>query len=188
MAKLPELEIESFSDKTRKAYDKIVATRGYLVGPYKSLIYCPELALHVGDLGSYLRFGEGRIPGYVRELVILFIARSIKSGFEWVVHRPFAIKEGISEDIIEAVRVGKRPGNADRLQLGALSLAQNVIDYKSIPADLQEELIREVGIEGVVELVVLCGFYRMIGGIIAAFDIPMPEGQTDPFRTETDLR
>ena len=33
---------------------------------------------------------------------------------------------------------------------------------------------------GVVELVVLCGFYEMIAGVIFAFDVPLPEGAPDP--------
>lgn len=36
---------------------------------------------------------------------------------------------------------------------------------------------------GVVELVVLCGFYEMIAGVIFAFDVPLPEGAADPFRS-----
>jgi len=32
-----------------------------------------------------------------------------------------------------------------------------------------------------VELVVLCGFYAMIAGVIFAFDVPLPEGEAPPF-------
>ena len=49
------------------------------------------------------------------------------------------------------------------------------------PRDLQERLIGLVGMEGVIELVVLVGFYRMIAGVIFAFDVPLPEGEAAPF-------
>jgi 4-carboxymuconolactone decarboxylase len=33
----------------------------------------------------------------------------------------------------------------------------------------------------VVELVVLCGFFEMIAGVIFALDVPLPEAAADPF-------
>ena len=41
-----------------------------------------------------------------------------------------------------------------------------------------------MGIKGVIELVVLVGFYRMIAGVIFSFDVPLPEDATDPFEEQ----
>jgi 4-carboxymuconolactone decarboxylase len=69
----------------------------------------------------------------------------------------------------------------DETQQGALVAARCVVESRSIPPDLQERLIGLVGMEGLIELVVLVGFYRMIAGVIFAFDVPLPEGATAPF-------
>ena len=44
-----------------------------------------------------------------------------------------------------------------------------------------------MGIKGVIELVVLVGFYSMIAGVIFSFDVPLPEGATDPFKCDALL-
>jgi 4-carboxymuconolactone decarboxylase len=56
-----------------------------------------------------------------------------------------------------------------------------VREHRSIPQPLQDKLIAALGIKGVLELVVLLGFYEMIAGVIFAFEVPLPEGAADPF-------
>ena len=40
---------------------------------------------------------------------------------------------------------------------------------------------KELGVTGLMELVVLAGQYRMIAGVLFAFDTPLPEGERAPF-------
>ncbi|MEI6154191.1 MAG: carboxymuconolactone decarboxylase family protein [Deltaproteobacteria bacterium] len=180
MAKLPD-PVTPLTPEAQEVYDELVSSRGALHGPYRSLIHHPELARRVGSLGSFLRFGNGALPGNVRELLILTVARKIDSPFEWVMHTPHALKEGLPEDVIESIRQNKEPSVLSPLQADALKAARCVFDRRSIPKDLQERLIEAAGIKGLIELVVLAGFYQMIGEIISSFDTPLPEGASDPF-------
>ena len=56
-----------------------------------------------------------------------------------------------------------------------------MLAYESIPAALQAEVQKELGVTGLMELVVLAGQYRMIAGVLFAFDTPLPEGERAPF-------
>ena len=60
-------------------------------------------------------------------------------------------------------------------------VVQHVLAYESIPPALQDEVELELGITGLMELVVLAGQYRMIAGVLFAFDTPLPEGESAPF-------
>ena len=62
MAKLPD-PIPSLTPEAREVYDELLSSRGALRGPYRSLMHHPALARRVGSLGSFLRFGEGVLPG-----------------------------------------------------------------------------------------------------------------------------
>jgi len=109
------------------------------------------------------------------------LARRLKAGYEWVKHVPYARQAGISEEVLEAIRTGREPtGLRSDLQL-ALQVADCVLEKRSLPAPVQDGLAAVVGLPGVVELVVLCGFYEMIAGVIFAFDVPLPEGEAEPF-------
>ena len=58
---------------------------------------------------------------------------------------------------------------------------QHVLAYESIPQALLDQVQRELGINGVMELVVLAGQYRLIAGVLFAFDTPLPDGTPSPF-------
>jgi len=179
MAKLPD-PLDTLTPDAKRVYDKITAKRGAVRGPFASLMHHPALAERVGDLGEFLRFGA-TLPGDVRELAILITARSVNQGYEWIAHAKVARKEGLAEDVIERVRTrGDLTTLAPRYAKVA-RVIQHVLAYESIPANLQAEVQRELGITGLMELVTLAGQYRMIAGVLFAFDTPLPEGEPAPF-------
>lgn len=180
MARLPD-PTDSFTPEARQLYQQLAAKRGRIDGMYLSLLNHPALTKHVSDLGTFLRFGAGTLPDALRELVILWMARQMGAAYEWVKHEPVAVRAGLPAAIIEAVRTKQDPPGLDAVQQAALSAAQCVLNRRSIAPEVQEALIEKLGLEGVIELVVLCGFYQMIAGVIFAFDVPLPEDAADPF-------
>ena len=180
MAKLPD-PTSSLSPQGRELYIRLVAKRGRIDGMYRSLLNHPALTQHVSDLGSYLRFGSGALSDGLREMTILWLARRLGAAYEWVKHEPVAREAGVPAAVIEAIRTNTKLPGIDETQEGALTVAGCVLSRSSIPQDVQGKLTAALGIEGVIELVVLCGFYQMIAGVIFAFDVPLPEGATDPF-------
>lgn len=180
MVKLPD-PTSSLSPQGQALYQRLVAKRGRIDGMYRSLLNHPELTQYVSDLGAFLRFGSGALPDALRELLILWVARELGAAYEWVKHEPAARKAGLPAALIEAIRTRQELPGLDGLQQSALAAAQCVLNRRSIPQVVQDELAAALGLEGVVELVVLCGFYEMVAGVIFAFDVPLPEGAADPF-------
>jgi 4-carboxymuconolactone decarboxylase len=182
MAKLPD-PTDSLNPQGQELYQQLIAKRGRIDGMYRSLLNHPELTRQVSDLGTFLRFGSGALPDALRELLILWVARELGAAYEWVKHEPVARKSGVSTAVIEAIRTHHEPTGLEDLQQAALAAAQCVLNRHSIPQVVQDELAAALGLQGVLELVVLCGFYEMIAGVIFAFDVPLPEGAPDPFRS-----
>jgi hypothetical protein len=87
MAKVPD-PVDSLDPQARALYDHLVAERARVDGMYRSLLNHPELAQHIGELGSYLRFGDSILADEVRELAILRTARRLGAAYEWVKHMP----------------------------------------------------------------------------------------------------
>ena len=56
-----------------------------------------------------------------------------------------------------------------------------VLEFRSIPENLQNKMIELYGVQGLLEVVTLCGFYQMVGEITQAFDVPLPEHTKNPF-------
>jgi 4-carboxymuconolactone decarboxylase len=56
-----------------------------------------------------------------------------------------------------------------------------VLAGNSIPPETQDVLVDAFGSAGVVELVALVGLYRLIGGVVASFDIGVEPGLATTF-------
>ncbi|MHB8068233.1 MAG: carboxymuconolactone decarboxylase family protein [Desulfobaccales bacterium] len=180
MARLPD-PMAAPTPAAAELYDQLAARRGQIDGMYRSLLNHPELTRHVSDLGTYLRFGSGALPADLRELAILWVARQLNAAYEWVKHTPPAHAAGLPEELIEAVRTGMEKEKLSDTQTAVIEAAGCVLARRSINQDLQDRLLARLGLEGLIELVVLCGFYQMIAGVIFAFDVPLPAGAADPF-------
>jgi 4-carboxymuconolactone decarboxylase len=179
MAKLPDLS--SLTLEAKAIVDKISAKRGPMRGgPYASLMHHPALAEKVADLGEFLRFNS-TLPGDIRELAILVTARSVNQAYEWVALARIGQKEGLPDDVIERVRTRGDLSTLSARYAAPVRLVQHVLAYESIPQALFEQVRGEVGVNGVAELVTLAGHYRLIAGVLFAFDTPLPDGTPSPF-------
>lgn len=181
MARLPLPEYDALPPLARELSDRLTARRGRIDGMYRTLLNHPPLLEKVSALGSFFRFEGGVLPPDARELAILFCARHLGASYEWVKHVPPARDAGIPDGVIEALRSGRHPEGLSPPHEAVLRAALPVLERMSIPEPVQDALTDAYGVEGVVELVVLCGFYVMISGVIFAFDVPLPEGEAEPF-------
>jgi 4-carboxymuconolactone decarboxylase len=180
MAKLPD-PLSTLTPDAKRVYDKITARRGQMKGgPFASLMHHRSLAEKVGDLGEYLRFG-GTLPGDVREMAILITARSVNQAYEWVAHVKVARTEKLPDDVIERVRTRGDLSTLPPRYARPARVVQHVLAYESIPQDLQDQVKGDLGMPGLIELVTLAGQYRLIAGVLFAFDSPLPEGTPAPF-------
>jgi 4-carboxymuconolactone decarboxylase len=179
MARLPD-PLDTLTPEAKRVYDKITAKRGAVRGPFASLMHHPALAERAGDLGEFLRFGS-TLPGDIREMAILIAARSVNQAYEWVAHATMAKKEGLPDDVMERVRTRGDLSVLPPRYARAARVVQHVLAFESIPPALQAEVQRELGITGLMELVVLPGHYRLIAGVLFAFDTPLPDGERAPF-------
>jgi 4-carboxymuconolactone decarboxylase len=180
MASLPD-PTGTLTPEAQFLYRQLEAKRGRIDGMYRSLLNHPELTRYISDLGTFLRFGAGSLPPAVRELVILWLARRVGAAYEWVKHEPMARAAGLPDKVISALQAGQEPPDLDETQQAALRVARCALELHSIPSEVQEALAAQLEIKGVIELVVLVGFYRMIAGVIFSFDVPLPADATDPF-------
>jgi len=98
-----------------------------------------------------------------------------------VAHARIGQKEGLPDDVIERVRTRGDLSTLPPRYAAPVRLVQHVLAYESIPQALFEQVRREVDVNGVAELVALAGHYRLIAGVLFAFDTPLPDGTPAPF-------
>jgi 4-carboxymuconolactone decarboxylase len=182
MTALPDFT-DKLTGKAKEIYDEILARRSAqgakVRGLYIPLMNHPELTQLIERLGYYLKF-EGKLPRDAYQFIVLSIARKIKVPFEWVDHLAPARAAGLSEALIEAILKFDRSSIPHPYSV-ILDTINVVLEFKSIPEDLQNQMIELYGVPGLLEVVTLCGFYQMVGEITQAFDVPLPEHTKNPF-------
>jgi 4-carboxymuconolactone decarboxylase len=142
-------------------------------GPYVALLNHPELARRVEELGFFLKF-EGALPRTIYQFIVLTIARSTGAAYEWHDHIAHARAAGLPDAVIDGI-------GSDRAALPQpYALVHAILGkttrWQAVPDELQAQAAAQWGKHGLVEIVVLSGFYQMFAAINQGFDIRPPGG------------
>ena len=180
MARLPEFDETKLTAAQKEVYDRIASgPRGGVRGPFKALLHAPELGDHIQEVGGHLRYG-GSLSGDLRELAILVTGRHINAQYEFFAHAPIGIDEGLDPAIVEAVRTKREPSFNDEKTETVYRFAKQMNEKHNVDDATFEAAVAQFGHPGVVELVVLCGYYTLIAMTLNSFGITPPEGE-EPF-------
>ena len=162
-------------------YDAILnGPRGIVEGPLRVWLQSPGLADKAQALGAFCRYGT-TLPPDLSELAILVTGAFWKSGFEWAVHAPIAAKAGIAPDVIEAIRQGHRPTGLSDKAAAVHDFATELHRNRAVSDETYARAEAALGLQGVVDLVGILGYYTLISMTINAFHVPLPDGAPDPF-------
>lgn len=155
--------------------------RGRLDGLYGTLVLHPELAGLMLEIGRFYRTAA-TVSDRLREAATLAVASETRCAYVWSKHEPTARTAGLSQPVIEALRHGRwGDQQLNQLERDVVATAIDALALRSIPADLQQRITSVLGVEGLLEITVLAGVYRMIAGYLAAIDVPLPDDARDPW-------
>ncbi len=178
MPRLPELDPDNLTTDQKEVFDTITAgPRGGVRGPFAALLHCPGVADHVQAMGIHLRF-DGILPGPLRELAILVTARFWKAEYEWNSHAPIAEKEGIAPAVIDAIAQDRTPEFPSPDQQAVYAFCRELHENHRVGDAVFEETVKALGLEAVMELTALAGYYTLISMVLKTFEVAAPEGGT----------
>lgn len=159
----------------------LVDAEGGLIGPFDPLLRAPALGARLQELGAVARFGLS-IGTAEAELAICVVAATWQAKFEWFAHARFAADAGVPADVLDAVRLRRRPSFDDERSAVVHDLAAAVVGPShQVPETLYASAIEILGERATVEVVTLVGYYCMISAILNTFEVPLPSGAVDPF-------
>ena len=138
-------------------------------GPYIALLNHPELARRIEELGFFLKF-EGALPRPVYQFIVLTVARATGASFEWQDHVQHALAAGLSQETVDNVAAQRMDALPHPYALTHEILTKTMA-WQVIPDDLQARAVAQWGKQGLVEIVVLSGFYQMFAAINQGFGL-----------------
>lgn len=139
-----------------------------LPGPFGPMLLAPNIGDPLQFLGAAIRY-SGRLPDDVRELAIVAAASACRSVYELEHHLPLARAAGISDDLLEAARLGAK--SADPLFDAVVSTSWSLTVDGAAKRGALDVLESRLGDAAVFELVVLVGYYRTLAMVMSVFGI-----------------
>jgi len=178
MARIDEVKREALTARQQRVYDDIMRSRPRpnLTGPFSVWIHTPDIAEHADRLVASFRVAP-KLDRRLLELIILMMCREATVQYAWSVHEPLALKEGLTQDTIDAIRARKRPDFKRDDERLIYDLVNELIADKTVRAGTFERAKAAFGLEGVIEAVTCTGFYGMIGLVLNTFEIPPMPGK-----------
>jgi 4-carboxymuconolactone decarboxylase len=181
MSRIPELNSESLSEQQRAVVDLITSgPHARVIGPYPAWLQSPELAKRARSLSEYLRF-QSTPSKRLAEIAILITGRHWKAEFEFYAHAELARKAGVEETIIQALAAGKRPEFSESNDEIVYDLCTEMLGTRRISDATYKRALDAFGMQTLVELVAIMGYYCMVSITLNAFEAPLPAGEPSPF-------
>jgi len=165
--RFPALTEDTMTDAQR---EMVADIKGFslngLRGPYNMMLRSPEAAKRFQHLGKYIRFETG-IDERLIELAVLIHARVWSDQYEWYLHAPRALEAGLSEDKVEALRLGQVPEGMSEDESVIFAYVLELEVTHKVSDDTFARALSLLGEQVVTDLVFMMGQYTTISMILA---------------------
>ena len=176
MSRLPPVDPAVLPPPKRAAYEEILRVRGQVRGPFAIWLTSPELCERALALQDWFP-KRGKLDRRLLELAILVTARAATAQFAWFVHEPHAVRLGIDEQVVAAIRERRTPDFVRDDERLVYDIARELEATRTLSQATYDRGIALLGAEALVELVSAVGFYVMVAMTLNAFGAPVPGGK-----------
>jgi 4-carboxymuconolactone decarboxylase len=178
--RLPLPKREALDEAGQRMYDRLRDPSGGTIaglrGPGGIALYDSKLAELNTALNQYLR-REAGLGGHVREVAILTTAREFSSQFEWAAHEREALKEGVPQATIDAIKARKSLDGVAEADATIIALGREMFGAKKVGAATFARALKQFGPRSLLDVIALMGNYAGTASLLAAFDMQLPPGQ-----------
>lgn len=166
---------EQVTNGRRVGGSGFVGADGGLRGPFNALLHAPTVGLSAASLGEALRYDTSLAPRLL-ELATITVGAHWRANFEWAAHARLALEAGVAAEVIEAVGDRRDPVFERPDEAAVHRFTAELLDTGRVAQATYDEIIGVVGEQGVVELVLLAGYYCAICFALNTFEVGPPDG------------
>ena len=177
MARVTFATRESMTPEGEKIWDEIETSRGGVARNYAALLNNPKAAAGLAALGGYARF-ETPLDPRIKTLAILAAAREAGGHYVWTVNQRGAKEVGLSDDIIAAIREFRAPAGLPANDAPVVQFVIELLRHHKVSDASYQALKAQIGDDGIVDVLVVSGYYHTLAHCLQALEVDLPEGVT----------
>jgi 4-carboxymuconolactone decarboxylase len=177
MVRLRALTRDDLAPADRQVYDAIAARRGGVPPNYHVLLHSPPAAARMAALGAYLRF-ESPLPARTKALALLTTARETDGDYVWTMNQPHAVTTGLTADMLTVIRERRALTALAHEDAVIVRFTRELLTQHRIAEATFRAVQRQLGDAGVIELLLVIGYYASLSHAASALEIHPPPPST----------
>lgn len=170
MARIPYADPRAARAEHPALVERIIEERGGMLHLYAMLLQSPPMAEGWLRLLTAVRH-ENRLPGSLREMMIMRVAHLNHAPYEAEQHRPIAIREGLSAAQVDAVADGPDSPLFDPAQRAALAYCDAMTRAVHVPDEIFSGLRPHFDDRTITELTITIAAYNMVSRVLEALGV-----------------
>ncbi len=173
MPRVSAVDFEKLSPEQKRVYKEIAGPRSGVGGPYTVWIKTPEIADVMNQVGNVLRV-NGKLEKRLMELMVLIVSRIWSCQYQWVVHEAAALKAGLPQDVLDAIKERRKPRFIREDEQVVYDAVTELYENKALTEQTYDRALATLGFDLLVELITNAGRYTQAAMVANAFDVPVP--------------
>ena len=145
-------------------------------GPFAAWMHAPEFGQLAQALGAHARYKTALSPR-LSEFAILCTASIWKAQYEWFAHAPMALKAGVGQASINALREGRVPEQAKDDERAIYDFVAQLYTTRRVSEPVYRRVREILGDAAMVEFVGILGYYALISMTLNVFHMLPPEAE-----------
>ena len=177
MARVPFLRREDLTPDDQPVWDEIAGSRGSVAPNFQAILNNAQAAGNLAHLGGYVRFGNS-LDAKTKSLAALATAREADGDYVWTVNVPQAAGNGLSEHTVKAIHERSAPQGLSDDEATIVRFVQELLQQHRVSDPTYAAAESKLGASGVVDLLVLTGYYWTLSHTLSGLEVQPPGGST----------
>jgi 4-carboxymuconolactone decarboxylase len=172
---LPVSDKSEVAPEYQHVVDGVLEVFGAIRGPHSILLHTPELDEHALALGNFFRYSSA-VKSPEKELAIITAAREKDCLYVWAAQVAAGRRGGLREEAIAAVRDRRDTAGLESDEAAIIDYVRQLFQANRVDQPAFDALKDRYGVEWLIEMTTVVGYYGMLAGVVNSFELPPPEG------------
>lgn len=183
-SRLPLIKRDQLTGDALKSYDIVLGKDANgnpksvpSLGPAATSLYSFGVAVPMDALNKYIR--TIKVGTAMYQLCSIIAAREFDEPYEWSSHEAGALRAGISQKAVDAVKFDRALDGVPEKEALVIHFGRAILRDHKVSSELYAKVVKEFGQEGMFELTSTIGDYVMAAMMLRAVDQHWPTGPVD---------
>jgi 4-carboxymuconolactone decarboxylase len=175
LSRLPVVKRDDLDENGKRIYDYIAGRNGAApkTGPGGVSLHSPGAAEPIQMLNQVLR--RTVVGTKYFEISALFAAREFDQQYEWSGHEPSALRAGVDQTVIDAIKYDRDVNGLDEKDATIIMMGRQLFrGNHQLTSDVWAKAVRLFGAQGALEIPMIMGDYAMAAIFLNAVNQQLP--------------